>query len=152
MAKEMIYPAWVYTLQVAGADTDVHAFDGLMQGLAPRRGFKVHSIHGIVNMGDASAVDASETYITLMKNIAEGLHHTDPGADGEATEGQKAGVMYVDFFVGDTGIDFHEFTFVPAEPWDFDSDDRLNINLTFNNKDAASGDCIFRLQMQIELQ
>jgi hypothetical protein len=148
----MIYPAWVWTLKVAGADDDVHAFDGLMQGLAPRRGFKILSIKGNINVGDAAAVDASETYMTFLKNIAEGLHHEAPASDGDATQSEKAGVMYVDHQVYDTGDDSRSFQFTPAEPWDFDADDRFNINLTFNNKDAASEEAIFRLQAQVELK
>lgn len=152
MAKETIYPAWVYTLKTAGATKDVHAFDGLMQGIAPRRGYKLNYIKGEVDMTAAAAVDDSETYVTLMKNIAEGLHHVDPASAGDATEGSKSGIFYVDFHQAEDGQKTHQFFFQPLEPIDFDADDRFNINLTFDNQDAAEAVAIYRLQAQVELK
>lgn len=152
MAKETIYPAWVHTLKTAATDQDVHAFDGLMQGIAPRRGFKVKYIKGSVGMPAAAVTDLSEIYITLMKNIAEGLHHTDPASAGEATENTKSGIFYVVFKAMVGGELSYEWFFQPNEPIEFDADDRFNINLTFNNKDAAESSAIFRMQAQIELQ
>lgn len=152
MAKETIYPAWVHTLKTAATTKDVHAFDGLMQGIAPRRGFNLQYIKGSVGMGSAAVTDESEIYVTLMKNIAEGLHHTDPTAAGDATEDQKAGIFYVAFKAMVDGIHSYEWFFKPAEPIEFDADDRFNINLTFDNKDGAESSAIYRMQAQIELQ
>jgi len=152
MAKETIYPAWVHTLKTAPTTKDVHAFDGLMQGLAPRRGFKIFKLQGTVDMSQAAATDASEIYVTLMKNIAEGLHHIDPAAAGEASENAKAGIFRVVFIVADGTVKGYQWSHTPAKPIEFDADDRFNINLTFNNEDAAEAVCIFRMQAQIELQ
>jgi len=38
-----------------------------------------------------------------------------------------------------------------TKPIVFDKDDRLNLELTLDNKDAASGEAIFRLFLDVEV-
>jgi len=146
-----IFREFVWTLQTAGATTDVHDVSGIMQDIAPRKGFKLLGARATVNVGDAAAVDDSEIYINILKNISEAAHHVDPGADGEMTDQRVDGVIISQQGVLHDGDDTRNFQWPLPKPIVFDDNDRMNVELTFNNKDAASADAIFRLFLDVEI-
>jgi len=146
-----IFREYVWTLQTAGATTDVHDVSGIMQDIAPRKGFKLLGARATINVGDAAATDDSETYINLLKNISEAAHHLDPGTDGEMSDVRTDGVILSQQSVFHTDDDTRNYEWTLAKVIVFDDNDRLNIELTFNNKDAASADCIFRLFLDVEI-
>jgi len=146
-----IFREFVWTLQTAGTVTDVHDVSGIMQDIAPRKGFKLLGARMTVNIGDLAAVDHSEIYLNILKNISEAAHHLDPGTDGEMTDVRVDGVIISQQAVFDDGIDTLNFEWDLPKPIVFDGNDRMNVELTFNNKDAASADAIFRLFLDIEI-
>ena len=146
-----IFREYVWTLQTAGATTDVHDVSSIMQDIAPRKGFKLLGARSTVNVGDAAATDDSETYLNILKNISEAAHHVDPAADGEMTDQRTDGVIISQQSVLHDGDDTRNHEWIIPKPIVFDANDRMNIELTFNNKDAASADCIFRLFLDVEI-
>ena len=146
-----IFREYVMTLQTAGATTDVHDVSGVMQDIAPRKGFKLLGARATINIGDAAATDDSETYININKNISEAGHHLDPGTDGEMTDVRTDGVIISQQSVFHADDDTRNYDWPLPKPIVFDANDRLNLELTFNNKDAASGDAIFRLFLDVEI-
>jgi len=146
-----IFREYVWTLQTAGATTDVHDVSGIMQDIAPRKGFKLLGARATINVGDAAAVDDSETYINILKNISEAAHHLDPGVDGEMSDVRVDGVILSQQSVFHTDDDTRNYEWDMPKPINFDGNDRMNVELTFNNKDAASGDAIFRLFLDVEI-
>jgi len=146
-----IFREFVWTLQTAGVTTDVHDVSGIMQDIAPRKGFKLLGARMTVNVGDAAATDDSETYLNILKNISEAAHHVDPGADGEMTDVRTDGVIISQQSVLHDGDDTRNHEWTIPKPIIFDANDRMNVELTFNNKDAAAADCIFRLFLDVEI-
>jgi len=147
-----IFREYVWTLQTAGATTDVHDVSGIMQDIAPRKGFKLLGARATINVGDAAATDDSETYINLLKNISEAAHHLDPGTDGEMSDVRVDGVILSQQSVFHTDDDTRNYEWDMPKPIVYDANDRMNVELTFNNKDAASADAIFRLFLDVEIQ
>jgi len=151
---DRIFREYVFTLKTAGATKDVHDVAGIMQDLAPRKGFKLYGAHWYCSTSVQPATDLSEVYLNLIKNISEAAHHTDPASDGEKTDIRVAGVIFSDFykFTGATnmlsGILDHDYK---TKPIVFDANDRLNLELTWDNKDAASGMVIIRLFLDVEV-
>lgn len=147
-----IFREYVWTLKVAGASEDVHDVSSIMQDIAPRKGFKVHGITATVSTSDAAATDDSAAYLNFIKNISEAAHHVSPAADGEITEQKQDGVMVSQGMTFRTGDALRDFRFPFYEkPIAFDANDRLNVELTFNNKDVASAECIFRVFIDVEI-
>ncbi|MBA7547099.1 hypothetical protein ES705_39501 [subsurface metagenome] len=147
-----IFRQYCWTLKTAGATDDVHDITAIMQDIAPRKGFKVFSAMLTVNVGDASATDHSETYFNMLKNIAEAVHHQTPAATGEFTDIRVDGVILSQQSV------FHPNEDVRGYRWEwydkpivYDANDRMNLELTFKNKDAATGEAIFRLCLDVEI-
>ncbi|GAI28216.1 unnamed protein product [marine sediment metagenome] len=148
-----IFREFVWTLSVAPGTEDVHDISGIMQDIAPRKGFKVLQIHGTVSCSAAAATDDSAAFVNLNKNISEAAHHIGPDADGEYTEAQVDGVIVSKTFQFHTGIQgaVINFEHTPTKPIVFDANDRLNVELTGNNKDVASQDFIYRVFLDIEI-
>jgi len=148
-----IFREKVYTLQTAGVTKDVHDVTGVMQDIAPRKGFKLFAARLTVNVGDAAAVDASETYLNILKNISEAAHHVDPTADGDITESDVDGVIvsHMNLFASGDDTRYYDWSWI-TKPIIFDANDRMNLELTFDNKDAASAKAIFRLFLDVEIQ
>jgi len=146
-----IFREFVWSLQTAGATTDVHDVSGIMQDIAPRKGFKLLGAKATINVGDAAATDDSETYINILKNISEAGHHLDPGTDGEMTDVRTDGVIISQQSVFHGSDDTRNYDWPLPKPIVYDANDRMNVELTFNNKDAASADAIFRLFLDIEI-
>ncbi|MBA7711643.1 hypothetical protein ES703_120609 [subsurface metagenome] len=98
-------------------------------------------------------MDASETYLNILKNISEAAHHVDPTADGEITETDVDGVIVSHMNLFATGDDtrYYDWSWI-TKPIVFDANDRMNLELTFDNKDAASAKAIFRLFLDVEIQ
>jgi len=146
-----IHREYVWTLKTAGATTDVHDVSGVMQDIAPRKGFKLLGVRATINVADPAATDDSETYLNLNKNIAEAAHHVDPASDGEMTDQRVDGVIISQQSTFHADDDTRNYEYDLAKPIVFDDNDRLNIELTFNNKDAASSSAIFRLFLDVEI-
>jgi len=151
---DRIFREYVFTLKTAGAGEDVHDVSGIMQDIAPRKGFKLYGAKWYCSTTAALATDLSEIYLNLNKNISEAAHHTDPTNDGEITDVRVSGVIFSDFWkfkgaaemLSDKMI--HDWI---GKPIVFDGDDRANLELTLNNKDAASGTAIIRLFLDVEV-
>lgn len=146
-----IFREFVWTLKTAGVTTDVHDVSSIMQDIAPKKGFKLLGARLSVNVGDAAAVDNSETYLNILKNISEAAHHVDPASDGEKTESQQDGVIISQQSVFHTADDTRNYEYNLPKPIVYDANDRMNVELTFNNKDAASEMAIFRLFLDVEI-
>ncbi|GAH90083.1 unnamed protein product [marine sediment metagenome] len=147
-----IFREKVYTVMTAGATKDVHDITGVMQDIAPRKGFKLYAARFVVNVGDAAAVDHSETYLNILKNISEAAHHTDPSADGEYTENDVDGVIMSQMSVFHENDDTRQYQYeFYGKPIVYDANDRMNLELTFDNKDALSAKAIFRLFLDVEI-
>lgn len=147
-----IHREFVWTLKTAGATEDVHDVTGIMQDIAPRKGFKVLGFAATVSTSDAAATDDSVAYLNFIKNISEAAHHIGPAEDGDITEAQVDGVMVSQGMTFRTGDALRDFKFPYYEkPIVFDGNDRLNVELTFNNKDVASAECIFRVFIDVEI-
>jgi len=146
-----IFREFIWSLQTAGVTTDVHDVSGIMQDIAPRKGFKLLGARATINIGDAAAVDDSETYINILKNISEAGHHVDPGTDGEMSDIRVDGVILSQQSVFHDGDDTRNYEWTLPKPIVYDDNDRMNVELTFNNKDAASADAIFRLFLDVEI-
>ena len=151
---DRIFREYVFTLKTAGAGKDVHDISGIMQDIAPRKGFKVFALRWYCSTSQALATDESEIYFNANKNISEAAHHLGPSADGEVTDVRVAGVILSDFhkFEGATKQLspqlIHEWY---EKPIIFDANDRLNLELTLDNKDAASGEAIIRMFLDVEV-
>ena len=146
-----IFREFVWTLLTAGATKDVHDIAGIMQDIAPRKGFKLLGARLTVNVGDTAAVDHSETYLNILKNISEAAHHVDPSAAGEVTDQRTDGVILSQQSVFHTNEDTRDYEFNMPKPIVYDDNDRMNIELTFDNKDAAESKAIFRLFLDVEI-
>ncbi|MBA7691948.1 hypothetical protein ES703_100504 [subsurface metagenome] len=147
-----IFREKVYTLQTAGATKDVHDITGVMQDIAPRKGFKLYAARFTINVGDPAALAHSETYLNILKNISEAAHHVDPGADGEFTESDVDGVIMSQLTVFHENEDTREYQYEFYEkPIAYDANDRMNLELTFDNKAASSSKAIFRLFLDVEI-
>lgn len=151
---DRIFREYVFTLKTAGGVEDIHDVSGIMQDIAPRRGFKLLSARHYASTSNALATDLSEMYMNMLKNISEAAHHASPTSDGEWTDVRVSGVIFSDFTkfkgaglqLGDPHI--HEWY---QKPIVFDADDRLNLEITLNNFDAASGEGIMRLILEVEV-
>jgi len=151
---DRIFREYVFTLKTAGATTDVHDVSGIMQDIAPRKGFKVYGLLWYGSTSVEAATDLSELYFNAIKNISEAAHHQSPASDGEITDVRVAGVILSDFwkFKGATEMLSDQMKHLwLTKPIVFDANDRLNLELTFNNKDAASADAIFRMFLDVEV-
>ncbi|MBA7689979.1 hypothetical protein ES703_98498 [subsurface metagenome] len=151
---DRIFREYVFTLKTAGAGKDVHDISGIMQDLAPRKGFKLYGLRWYTSCGSALATDESEIYVNANKNISEAAHHQSPDSDGEVTDVRVAGVILSDFhkFEGATKQLSPQFVHEWQDrPIVFDKDDRLNLELTLDNKDAASGEAIIRMFLDVEV-
>lgn len=151
---DRIFREYCFTMKTAGATKDVHDVSGIMQDLAPRKGFKIYAIRWYASLATALATDLSEVYVNAIKNISEAAHHLDAASDGDLTDVRVAGVIFSDFHQAEGATKLvsphfiHEFY---DKPIVFDSDDRLNLELTLDNKDAASGQAIFRIFLDVEV-
>jgi len=151
---DRIFREYVFTMKTAGATKDVHDVSGIMQDLAPRKGFKLFALYWYCSCPVALATDLSEIYFNANKNISEAAHHQSPASDGDYTDVRVAGVILSDFwkFKGATEMLSdqmkHEWL---TKPIVFDANDRLNLELTLDNKDAASGEAIIRLFLDVEV-
>jgi len=151
---DRIFREYVFTLKTAGATKDVHDVAGIMQDIAPRKGFKLFRLLWYCSTSAALATDLSEIYFNAIKNISEAAHHQSPSADGEVTDVRVAGVILSDFWKFKGAAEMlsdqmkHEWL---TKPIVFDKDDRLNLELTLDNKDAASGEAIIRLFIDVEV-
>ncbi len=147
-----IFREKVYTLQTAGATKDVHDITGVMQDIAPRKGFKLYAARFTANVGDPAALAHSETYLNILKNISEAAHHVDPAADGEFTETDVDGVIVSQISVYHENEDTRSYQYeFYQKPIVYDDNDRMNLELTFDNKAAASSKAIFRLFLDVEI-
>lgn len=154
MAKIRVFREFVWTLLTAAATKDVHDIAGIMQDLLGKiRGWKLFQFQYTVSTTAAAAADASETYVNVNKNIAEAAHHVTPTTAGDYTEAQQDGVLISDFqkFASGEQLRHSRIFDYREQPVEFDGDDRLNIELTFDNKDAAEQNCIFRLFIDCEI-
>ncbi|GAH97539.1 unnamed protein product [marine sediment metagenome] len=151
---DRIFREYVFTLKTAGATRDVHDVTGIMQDIAPRKGFKVYGILWYCSTSVDPATDLSEIYFNAIKNISEAAHHQSPAADGEYTDVRVSGVILSDFwkFKGATELlsDQMRHQWL-TKPIVFDANDRLNLELTFSNMDAASGQAIIRMFLDVEV-
>ena len=151
---DRIFREYVFTLKTAGAGEDVHDVAGIMQDIAPRKGFKVYGLLWYCSTSALLATDLSEIYFNAIKNISEAAHHQSPAADGDLTDVRVSGVILSDFwkFKGATEMlsdqMIHNWQ---AKPIVFDKDDRLNLELTLRNMDAASGEAIIRMFLDVEV-
>lgn len=154
MSKIRVFREFVWTLLTAGATMDVHDVAGIMQDLLGKiKGWKLFQFHYYVSTTAAAATDLSETYVNVNKNIAEAAHHIDPTVAGTYTEAQQDGVLVSDFqkFAAGEQIRHSRIFDYREQPIEFDDDDRLNIELTFNNLDAAQQTMICRLFLDCEI-
>lgn len=151
---DRIFREYVFTLKTAGATKDVHDVTGIMQDIAPRKGFKLYGAYWYCSTTALLATDLSEVYLNLIKNISEAAHHLDPTSDGDITDVRVAGVIFSDFwkFKGATEMlsDHMKHKWL-TKPIVFDANDRANLELTLDNKDAASGTAIVRLFLDVEV-
>ena len=151
---DRIFREKVYTFKTAGASSDVHDMTGIMQDIAPRKGFKLYAFNWYASTTAACATDDSTVYVNAMKNISEPAHHVDPANDGEYTESSRDGVIFTDLYMFQAATDRitdmfkHEYY---EKPLDFDANDRLNLEIDFGNLDAASGSLIVRIFMDVEV-
>ena len=151
---DRIFREYVFTLKTAGAGKDVHDVSGIMQDIAPRKGFKVYRLLWYCSTSAALATDLSEIYFNANKNISEAAHHTSPASDGEYTDNRVAGVILSDFWKFKGAAEMlsdhmsHDWL---TKPIVFDANDRLNLELTLDNKDAASGEAIIRMFLDVEV-
>jgi len=151
---DRIFREYVFTLKTAGATKDVHDIAGIMQDIAPRQGFKLFRLLWYCSTSALLATDLSEIYFNAIKNISEAAHHTSPASDGEHTDVRVSGVILSDFWKFKGAAEMlsdqmkHEWL---TKPIVFDKDDRLNLELTLDNKDAASGEAIIRLFIDVEV-
>ncbi|MBA7688760.1 hypothetical protein ES703_97249 [subsurface metagenome] len=146
-----IFREYVWSLKTAGTGEDVHDVTGIMQDIAPRKGFKLLGAIIAVLVSDAMATDASVAYINLIKNISEAAHHITPDADGEITDVRVDGVLYTVGMTFRAADAYRYFKYTPSKPIAFDANDRLNVELTNKNKDAASGVATFTLLLDVEI-
>jgi len=151
---DRIFREYVFSLKTAGAGSDVHDVAGIMQDIAPRKGFKLFGLLWYCSTSVEPATDLSEVYLNAIKNISEAAHHSTPVSDGDITDVRVSGVLLSDFwkFKGATEMlsDQMKHQWL-TKPIVFDKDDRLNLELTFTNKDAASGQVIIRLFIDVEV-
>lgn len=151
---ERIFREYVFSLKTAGATKDVHDVSGIMQDIAPRKGFKVFGLLWYCSTGVLPATDLSEIYFNAIKNISEAAHHSTPASDGDYTDVRVAGVILSDFWKFKGAAEMlsdqmrHQWL---TKPIVFDANDRLNLELTFDNKDAASAVAIIRMFLDVEV-
>lgn len=146
-----IFREYIWTLMVAAASEDVYDVSAIMQDIAPRKGFKILGITAQVNTTDVAAADSSVAYINFLKNISEAGHHLQP-AVGEMSDIRKDGVIDsigMIFYTNDAYRYFERPHY--SKPIVFDANDRLNVELTFNNKDAAQAFAVFRVFLDVEI-
>ena len=152
-----MFRQYVFVLVVAGEGKEVIDINGIMQDIAPKKGWKLHGLHYQLAMSAASFLDDSFVYFNGLKNIAEAAHHTTPAAAGDISDVRVIGCLFSDFILAGAGhmadarvseIIRHDYY---EKPIVFDSDDRMNLEFTFQNEDVAQGDCHLRLFLDVEV-
>jgi len=150
-----MFRQYVFCLVAAGSTDEVVDISGIMQDIAPKKGFKLHALWYQLVVGAALATDKSSMYFNVLKNISEAAHHVTPGSAGEVGDARTSGTILSEFTV------FDDATFGRCSPWrvwkfyekpiEFDPNDRLNLEITVKNEDAAQGDGSVRLFLDVEV-
>ena len=152
-----LFRQYVFVLVAAAGTSEVKDITGIMQDIAPKKGWKLHKLAYQLAVGDALHADGSSVYFNALKNISEAAHHISPSSPGDMSDVRVAGVLFSDFILCGAGhweggrvseIIEHDYSHKPVE---FDGDDRMNLEFTLKNEDAAQGDCHLRLFLDVEV-
>lgn len=144
-------------LVAAAGQTEVKDLSGLMQDIAPKKGWKLHKLSYQLATSDLAFADGSHVYLNALKNISEAAHHQTPSSAGDISDTRVAGVIFSDFLLCGAShwangrvSDLMEKDF-GDRPVEFDGDDRFNMEYTFKNADAAQQDCHLRMFLDVEV-
>lgn len=124
-------------------------------GSVVAKGFKVHSI--LATWSTSSDVLSSAGWLNLLKNISEAAHHSDPAAAGGHEETDVMGcfcaLVWQRGEISDqVGVSQARPIYIEfAEPIKFDANDRLNVEVTFDNDSAGVESGIMRWLLDIEV-
>jgi len=150
-----MFRQYVFCLVAAGTSDEVVDVSGIMQDIAPKKGFKIHALWYQLVVGAALCTDKSSMYFNILKNISEAAHHLTPASAGDLGDVRVSGTILSDFTI------FGDDTFGRVSPWkywpfydkpiEFDPNDRLNLEITVKNEDAAQGDGSVRLFLDVEV-
>ena len=152
-----MFRQYVWVLVAAAGVSEVKDISGIMQDIAPKKGWKLYKAEYQLAVGDALHTDGSSVYFNMLKNISEAAHHTTPSSAGDLSDVRVMGVLFSDFILCGAGhweggrvseIIVHDYSRKPVE---FDKDDRCNLEFTLKNENAAQGDCHLRLFLDVEV-
>ncbi|GAG66485.1 unnamed protein product, partial [marine sediment metagenome] len=65
---------YVFVLVAAAGVSEVKDISGIMQDIAPKKGFKLWKLFYQLAVGDALHTDGSSVYFNALKNISEAAH------------------------------------------------------------------------------
>jgi len=150
-----MFRQYVFCLVAAGGTSEVVDVSGIMQDIAPKKGFKLHALWYQLVVGAALEADGSSMYFNVLKNISEAAHHVTPGSAGEVGDARTSGTILSEFTIFDAlpGGRVTNWRYWPfyEKPIEFDANDRLNLEITVKNEDAAQGDGSVRLFLDVEV-
>ncbi|MBA7548552.1 hypothetical protein ES705_41013 [subsurface metagenome] len=155
--SDRIFRQYVFILVAAGNGKEVVDISGIMQDIAPKKGWKLWKLFYQLATDATAHTAGSSVYFNALKNISEAAHHITPTSPGDLSDVRVAGTLFSDFLLCGAGhwadgrvseIIEHDYTYKPIE---FDGDDRMNLEFTLDNKNAAQSDCHLRLFLDVEV-